>query len=88
VQFPRATRLVICCRGSAEDALTAMRGMMTKLKLTVNETKTRVAKLPEEKFEPDAGNLHVRFDERAREGADPFMKSLFPYPKTAGPSAT
>src|SRR5580692_8915844 len=26
-------------------------GMMTKLKLTVNETKTRVAKLPEEKFD-------------------------------------
>jgi RNA-directed DNA polymerase len=28
-----------------------MRGRMTKLKLTVNETKTRVRKLPEEKFD-------------------------------------
>jgi len=28
-----------------------MRDMMTKLKLTVNETKTRVRKLPEEKFD-------------------------------------
>ena len=28
-----------------------MRDMMTKLKLTVNETKTRVCKLPEEKFD-------------------------------------
>ena len=28
-----------------------MRAMMTKLKLTVNETKTRVSKLPEEKFD-------------------------------------
>ena len=28
-----------------------MRGMMTKLKLTVNETKTRVSRLPEEKFD-------------------------------------
>ena len=46
-----ADDLVICCRGSAEEALTAMRVMMTKLKLTVNETKTRVAKLPEEKFD-------------------------------------
>jgi len=46
-----ADDLVICCRGSAEDALTAMRVMMTKLNLTVNETKTRVAKLPEEKFD-------------------------------------
>lgn len=46
-----ADDLVICCRGSAEEALTTMRVMMTKLKLTVNETKTRVAKLPEEKFD-------------------------------------
>ena len=28
-----------------------MRDMMTKLKLTVNESKTRVCKLPEEKFD-------------------------------------
>jgi RNA-directed DNA polymerase len=46
-----ADDLVICCRGSAEEALAAMRGMMGKLKLTVNETKTRVCKLPEEKFD-------------------------------------
>jgi len=43
--------LVICCRGRAEEALATMRVMMTKLKLTVNETKTRVSKLPEEKFD-------------------------------------
>jgi RNA-directed DNA polymerase len=46
-----ADDLVICCRGNAEDALATMRGIMQKLKLTVNETKTRVCKLPEEKFE-------------------------------------
>src|SRR6516225_7140946 len=46
-----ADDLVICCRGRAEEALTAMQVMMRKLKLTVNETKTRVAKLPEEKFD-------------------------------------
>src|SRR5215472_291457 len=46
-----ADDLVICCRGRAEEALTVMQIMMTKLKLTVNETKTRVAKLPEEKFD-------------------------------------
>ena len=28
-----------------------MRTMMSKLKLTVNDTKTRVCKLPEEKFD-------------------------------------
>jgi group II intron reverse transcriptase/maturase len=46
-----ADDLVICCRSRAEEALATMRIMMTKLKLTVNETKTRVAKLPEEKFD-------------------------------------
>jgi len=46
-----ADDLVICCRGRAEEALARMRDMMTKLKLTVNETKTRVCKLPEEKFD-------------------------------------
>ena len=46
-----ADDLVICCRGGAEEALATMRMMMTKLKLTVNEAKTRVAKLPEEKFD-------------------------------------
>ena len=46
-----ADDLVICCRGNAEEALTTMRGIMGKLKLTVNETKTRVCKLPEEKFD-------------------------------------
>lgn len=46
-----ADDLVICCRGSAEGALATMRGIMGKLKLTVNETKTRVCKLPGEKFD-------------------------------------
>jgi group II intron reverse transcriptase/maturase len=65
-----ADDLVICCRGRAEEALAAMRVMMTKLKLTVNETKTRVAKLPEEKFDflgytfgryysPETGRAHL-----------------------------
>jgi RNA-directed DNA polymerase len=46
-----ADDLVICCRTKADEALVTMRSMMTKLKLTVNETKTRVCKLPEEKFD-------------------------------------
>ena len=46
-----ADDLVICCRGHADEALATMRGIMQKLKLTVNETKTRVCKLPEEKFD-------------------------------------
>lgn len=46
-----ADDLVICCRGNAEEALATMREIMRKLKLTVNETKTRVCRLPEEKFD-------------------------------------
>ena len=46
-----ADDLVICCRGQAEEAVARMRDIMTKLKLTVNETKTRVCKLPGEKFD-------------------------------------
>jgi group II intron reverse transcriptase/maturase len=46
-----ADDLVICCRARADEALVAMRSMMSRLKLTVNETKTRVCRLPEEKFD-------------------------------------
>jgi hypothetical protein len=46
-----ADDLVICCRVGADQALAAMRAMMSKLKLTVNESKTRVCYLPEEKFD-------------------------------------
>jgi RNA-directed DNA polymerase len=46
-----ADDLVICCRDKATDALVTMRDMMTKLKFTVKEKKTRVCKLPEEKFD-------------------------------------
>ncbi|MGH9584184.1 MAG: reverse transcriptase domain-containing protein, partial [Bryobacteraceae bacterium] len=46
-----ADDLVICCRGHAEEARATMQGIMQKLKLTVNETKTRVCRLPEEKFD-------------------------------------
>ena len=46
-----ADDLVICCREGAEQALATMRRMMGKLKLTVNEAKTRICRLPEEKFD-------------------------------------
>jgi group II intron reverse transcriptase/maturase len=46
-----ADDLVICCRGSADPALAAMREMMSRLKLTVNETKTRVCRVPQETFD-------------------------------------
>jgi RNA-directed DNA polymerase len=46
-----ADDLVICCRARAQEALTAMQDMMTKLKLTVNQAKTRVCQVPEAKFD-------------------------------------
>jgi RNA-directed DNA polymerase len=46
-----ADDFVICCRGGADEAMTAMRNMMATLKLTVNETKTHVCRLPEETFD-------------------------------------
>lgn len=42
---------VICCRGSAEEANRAMRDMMQKLKLTVNEDKTHICRIPDETFD-------------------------------------
>ena len=46
-----ADDFVICCRGTAEKAMAVMRNMMSKLKLTVNEKKTRLCRLPEETFD-------------------------------------
>ena len=46
-----ADDLVICCRGHAGKALAAMREMMQRLKLTVNESKTRVCAVPKESFD-------------------------------------
>src|SRR5713101_1230042 len=45
-------RLVILCRrGKADEALQQLRKIMGKLKLTVNEEKTRICKVPEGEFD-------------------------------------
>jgi RNA-directed DNA polymerase len=46
-----ADDFVICCRGTAEEAMRVMRDMMHRLKLTVNETKTRLCRVPDERFD-------------------------------------
>ena len=52
VGSPRATHLVILCRrGSAEKALHHLRAIMGKLKLTVNEEKTRICRVPDGEFD-------------------------------------
>ena len=45
-----ADDFVILTRGRAEEAMVTMRAMMAKLKLTVNEAKTRTCSLPAETF--------------------------------------
>jgi hypothetical protein len=63
-----ADDLAICCRSQAEEALAKVRDMMSKLKLTVSETKTRVCRLPEEKFELLWGRRLVGAIRRRRGG--------------------
>ena len=46
-----ADDFVICRRRTGEQALAAMRRMIGRLKLTVNERKTRLCRLPEETFD-------------------------------------
>jgi group II intron reverse transcriptase/maturase len=42
--------VILCRRGKAEEALLHLRKLMGKLKLTVNEEKTRICKVPEGEF--------------------------------------
>jgi group II intron reverse transcriptase/maturase len=42
--------VILCRRGKAEEALRHLRALMGKLKLTVNEEKTRICKVPEGEF--------------------------------------
>jgi len=46
-----ADDLVICCMHGADKALVALRRLMKRLKLTVNEEKTRTCRVPEESFD-------------------------------------
>jgi group II intron reverse transcriptase/maturase len=46
-----ADDFVICCRGTGEAAQAAMRDLMSRLKLTVNETKTKLCCVPHETFD-------------------------------------
>jgi group II intron reverse transcriptase/maturase len=43
--------VILCKRGKAEEALQWMRAIMGKLKLTVNEEKTRLCRVPDETFD-------------------------------------
>jgi RNA-directed DNA polymerase len=43
--------VILCRRGKAEAALQSLREIMGKLKLTVNEEKTRICRVPEGEFD-------------------------------------
>lgn len=70
---------VICCKGSAEEAMAQMRRLMARLKLTVNEAKTRVCRVPQERFDflgYSFGRCYSKQTGRAYLGAWPSKKSL------------
>lgn len=46
-----ADDFVICCKGQAGEAMSAMRSMIDKLKLTVNDDKTHLCQIPRERFD-------------------------------------
>ena len=74
-----ADDFVICCRGTADEAMAVMQGMMSKLKLTVNETKTRLCRLPEESFDflgYTIGRCHSPRTGEAYIGPRPSRKSI------------
>jgi RNA-directed DNA polymerase len=71
--------VMLCPRGRADGAMAAMRDMMKRLKLTVNEQKTRLARLPEETFDflgYTFGRLHDRRTGQAYYGGRPSLKSM------------
>jgi group II intron reverse transcriptase/maturase len=75
-----ADDLVILCRtGNAEAALHHLRALMGKLKLTVNEEKTRICKVPESAFDflgYTFGRMHSARTGQARLGYRPSKKSI------------
>ena len=75
-----ADDLVILCRpGNAETALHHLREIMGKLKLTVNEDKTRICKVPEGKFDflgYTFGRMYSPRTGQARLGQRPSKKSI------------
>ena len=63
--------VILCRRGKAEEALSRMREIMGKLKLTVNEEKTRICKVPEGTFDflgYTFGRLYSKTTGKARLG--------------------
>jgi group II intron reverse transcriptase/maturase len=74
-----ADDFVICCRDTAAEAMARMQGMMSKLKLTVHEAKTKTCRVPEETFDflgYTFGRCYDRRSGRAYVGARPSKKKI------------
>src|SRR5207344_1441305 len=71
--------VILCRRGNAETALHHLRTIMGKLKLTVNEDKTRICKVPEGEFDFlgfTFGQMFSRTTGQARLALRPSKKSI------------
>jgi RNA-directed DNA polymerase len=71
--------VVLCRRGNAEKALHHLRAIMSKLKLTVNEEKTRICRVPEGEFDflgYTFGQMYSPVTGKARLGYRPSKKSI------------
>jgi len=71
--------VILCRRGNAETALHHLREIMGKLKLTVNEEKTRICKVPEGEFDFlgfTFGRMYSQRTGQARLALRPSKKSV------------
>ena len=79
VYFKRRQLVILCRRGNAEAALHRLREIMGKLKLTVNEDKTQICKVPEGEFDFlgfTFGRMYSRTTGQARLALRPSKKSI------------
>ena len=71
--------VILCRRGNAQEALRQLRRIMGKLKLTVNDDKTRICTLPDERFDflgYTFGRWYSKRTGRAYLGMRPSTKSV------------
>jgi RNA-directed DNA polymerase len=71
--------VILCRRGKAEEALQRLRETTARLKLTVNEEKTRICKVPESEFDflgYTFGRMYKRTTGQVYVGVRPSKKSI------------
>jgi hypothetical protein len=74
-----ADDFVVCCRGTADEAMQVTRRIMQKLKLTINEQKTVIRYLPEESIEflgYEIGRCYSTRNGRSYLGTKPSRKRI------------